>query len=118
MAKPKTGVVIGASVLAVIGVVFFVVAALSSGGEVSCDGKAMRPGDVCLEVAKDGRKTYHTYDEVKAEQEARRPVLLVVLGGFGGLFVLAAGGFLVAGSRENKKDQAQIEAAAAWMRAG
>ncbi|WP_144125001.1 hypothetical protein [Catellatospora sichuanensis] len=118
MAKPKAGVVVGASVLAMIGVVFFVVAAFSSGGEVTCDGKTMRPSDVCLEVAKDGRKTYHNFAELKAEQDARRPVLLGALGGIGGLFVLAAGGFLVAGSRENKKDQAQIEAAAAWMRAG
>ncbi|WP_203694172.1 hypothetical protein [Catellatospora coxensis] len=118
MAKPKRGVVIGASALALIGAVFFVVAAINVGDEVYCDAKPMRPSDVCLEVAEDGRKTYNTYPELKAEQDALRPVLLGALSGVGGLFLLAAGGFLVAGSRENRKERAQIEAAAAWMRAG
>ncbi|GAA2378005.1 hypothetical protein Cme02nite_19830 [Catellatospora methionotrophica] len=115
MARPKAAVVGGVVVLALLGVILSVVAVTLSGDEVFCGDKTMQPGQRCLLVTDTG-SGWHSYEQLQAEQKGQLPKRRAIGGGLGAVFLVGAVVLLIAGTRQDKKEQAQIAAAQAWTR--
>ena len=78
------------------GLMFYGINQITS-GTVSCGGQAMTRGDTCV-ATKNGSTTRRTYDEQKGQGKQGNYIGI----GFGGLIVLGAVFFTVAGARARR----------------